>query len=427
MGKLSLGVFRVDVTPPVGHPLCAGWTNPAVGVSDPLYALGVVLVGDDDPIVLCAVDWCEISNGDHIQWREALAKAADTIPDRVAVQCIHQHNAPWPDHMAEELVIHYDVPMHVMDIAWCERALERVADAVRGALHTTQPVTHIDIGQAKVEKVASNRRVLGADGRVKAVRWTACKDPAVRAEPEGLIDPYLKTVRFWNGERKLAALHYYAVHPCSYYGDGWVTSDFVGLARERRTREEDVPHIYFTGCAGNVTPGKYNDGSPENRPVLTDRIYRAMVASEEKAERVPADELEWRVKGVVLPPREDLNEPTLLAKITDPAQSVKERIRAALQMAYLRRSSIPIPLTCLHIGGRVCLLHLPGEAFVEYQLFAQEQRSDLFVAVASYGDCGTGYIPLAKSFAEGGYEPTDAFVSPEAEGILKEAIASLVQ
>ncbi len=60
-------------------------------------------------------------------------------------------------------------------------------------------------------------------------------------------------------------------------------------------------------------------------------------------------------------------------------------------------------------------------------MFAQSLRPDCFVAVASYGDCGTGYIPLAKSYEEGGYEPTDAFVSPEAEALMWEAIADLVK
>ena len=31
--------------------------------------------------------------------------------------------------------------------------------------------------------------------------------------------------------------------------------------------------VYFNGCGGNVTAGKYNDGAKENRPVLRDRIY----------------------------------------------------------------------------------------------------------------------------------------------------------
>lgn len=425
MATVSLATFRADVTPPVGHPLCGGWAGSAVGVTDPLYALGVVLWGEEEPVMLCALDWCELCNDDHFLWRQRLAEAAETTPDRVAVQCVHQHNAPWLNGAAQRFLDEQGVPWRMADEGWCAEALERVAQALRASLAQRQPVTHVAWGQAKVEQVASNRRVMGPEGKVKAIRWTATKDPAVRAEPEGLIDPFLKTLSFWNGERKLAALHYYAVHPCSYYGDGWVTSDFVGLARERRTQEEGVPHLYFTGCAGNVTPGKYNDGSPENRPVLTQRVHTAMVASEEQVQRVEVDLWEWRVKSVVFPAREDWDEGLLRSRLADESLPLRERAHAALPLAYRRRLETPIPLVCLRLGP-VWVLHLPGEAFIEYQLFAQEQRPSEFVAVASYGDCGTGYIPLAQSFEEGGYEPTAAYVSPQAEGILREAIQKLL-
>jgi len=50
----------------------------------------------------------------------------------------------------------------------------------------------------------------------------------------------------------------------SHYGAGHVSSDFVGLARKQRQREEPAcTHIYFTGCAGNIAAGKYNDAPPK--------------------------------------------------------------------------------------------------------------------------------------------------------------------
>ena len=50
----------------------------------------------------------------------------------------------------------------------------------------------------------------------------------VRAAPEGLIDPVLKTVGFWNEDQPLAVAHYYAVHPTSLDGTGVVNPEFVG-------------------------------------------------------------------------------------------------------------------------------------------------------------------------------------------------------
>jgi hypothetical protein len=424
-----MSTFRVDVTTPLGHPLCGGWIKPALQVTEPLYALGVVLLGEEAPIVLCAVDWTGINNECHVRWREALAQAAHTTPERVAVHCVHQHNAPFADLVAEKLIAAQQNLGSSLDVKWFHEVVERVAAAVRKSLETMQPVTHVGRGQAKVEQVASNRRVLGPDGKVKWWRGSACKDAEARSKPEGLIDPMLKTVSFWNGETKLAALHYYATHPMSYYGDGLVTSDFVGLAREARAKEDETLHIYFTGCAGNIAAGKYNDGDKPYRFLLAQRIHAGMVESEKRIERQPTPALEWRVRPIVLPPRSNESEAELLKVLGDASKPHAARSRAAMKLSYLRRAQArtPIQLTSLHLGENVSLLHLPAESFIEYQLYAQEQRPRGFVATAAYGDGGPWYIPVAKAYPEGGYETTVAFVDPEADAMLRDEVKLLLK
>jgi len=427
MSKSLIAPFREDVTAPIGSPLCAGWKEPAVGVADPCYALGVVLLGAGKPIVLCAVDWCEISNLSHIRWREKLAAAAGTTPDRVAVQTTHPHCTPWPDEEAQKIMDEQEDGRDIMDSAFCTGAIERVARRVQECLATAQPLTHVATGRARVDRVASNRRVMGEDGKVKAVRWTVTPDPEVRAAPEGLIDPFLKTLSLWNNDRKVASLHYYAVHNTSYDNDLVVTPDFLGLARDRfNETDPDTAHIFFNECAGNITAGKYNDGAHENRDLFTQRISDAMVASEQGAEPVPVQSVSWRVKDVHLPPRNDLTEEELLDLVSGGADVRKRPTWAAIRLAGLRRQEIPIPFGCLRIDETVTILHLPGESFVEYQLFAQEQSCTPFTAVPSYGDCGPGYICLDRSYEEGGYEPRDSFVAPGVEEVMKEAIRELV-
>jgi hypothetical protein len=349
---------------------------------------------------------------------------------------MHPHCTPWPDERAQELLESIGVVRGadgsgpaVMDARWCAGALDRVTAAARESMSELRQVTHLRTGRAVVEQVASNRRILGEDGKIKAVRWTRTYDPAVRAEPEGLIDPWLKTVSFWDGAQKLAALHYYAVHPTSYE-DSFITNEFTGIARERRRAEDgDVPHLYFTECAGNITAGKYNDGATENRELFTCRVHRAMVESEQDTREVPIDgSFEWRTTSVQLPPRADMNDPDLTAVMRDAGRTDKERARAALMLAYLERcrAGTPIDIAALHFGDAVSLLHLPAEAFIEYQHFAQQQRPDSFVAVPAYGDCGPGYICLERSFAEGGYEPSDSFCAPDSEQILRRAIVDVM-
>src|SRR5262245_48829665 len=266
-----LATFSCDVTCPIGHPLCGGWIEPARAIDDPLRAVGVVLLGDSAPVVLCAVDWCGIRNDAHLAWRQALARAAHTTVERVSVHTVHPHNAPFADTGAQKLLASVPGAPPSLDLNYFDRAVADTAEAVKAALARTSPFTHIGIGQAKVEQVASNRRVIGPDGKVKFTRTSATKSAAARAEPEGLIDPSLKTLSFWNDKTPLAALHYYATHPMSYYGDGRVTSDFCSLARDVRSGEEEKTfQAYFTGCAGNVTAGKYNDGDKANRAILRD-------------------------------------------------------------------------------------------------------------------------------------------------------------
>lgn len=427
--NLHLATFRFDVTPPVGHSLCGGWIKPVEGVDDPLEAIGFVLSGMGPPVVICAVDWCGLLNGAHQQWRAALSEAAGTSPDRVAVQCVHQHNAPFACLEAEQFVEQQGDLPHILDRDFFRTCLDRARDAVRTAKGSARPVTHVARGEARVDQVASNRRVYrSADGRVLAMRGSSCRDPQLQQLPEGLIDPLLKTVAFYDGDQKLAACHYYATHPMSYYGDGRVTSDFVGLARKQRQQDEPgCAHLYFTGCAGDIAAGKYNNGTPEMRPALTRRIYEALVASERNMSREPIASSRWRTYDLLPPPRGGISADQLAAQVADRARAVVDRNRPSFQLAWFRRleRKEPVALSALELND-VTLLHLPSEVFIEYQLRAQRLAPGRFVATAAYGDGGPWYIPTAAEYPAGGYEVGVAFCDPQVDPLLTAGIERLV-
>lgn len=427
--NLRLAAFRYDVTPPMGHSMCGGWIKPAVAVDDPLEAVGLVLLGSGKPIVMCAVDWTGLLNEAHIAWRTALAEAAGTSPDRVAVQCVHPHNAPFACLEAERIVQAQKTLPHIVDMDFFHRCLDSGRAAVTEALQNAVPVTHVAAGEAKVEKVASNRHIFGPDGRVTSQRGSSSRSPEHRELPDGLIDPMLKTVAFYQGERKLAACHYYACHPMSYYGDGRVSADFCGLARKQRQADEpECMHLYFNGCGGNIGAGKYNDGSKEMRPVLKERMVDAMERSEAGLRPEPIRAIQWATHDILPPPRPELDEAAIMKQIEDPKQPVVERNRPSYTVAWIRRyrKKIPITLSALHVN-RASILHLPGECYIQYQLRAQELGKDRFVAVAAYGDGGPWYIPTAEAYPLGGYEPGVAWCDPQIDEMLTEGIAKLFE
>lgn len=426
---LKLAVFDIDATPPVGSAMAY---DPVKRLDElTLRCRGIVITGAEKPIVLCAVDWIGIANEGHDAFRAGLAAAAGTTRERVAVHTLHQHDAPGCDFTAERLVRELGLAnFRRFDGDFHRQVIARAADAIKSGLASARPITHYGFGVADVKEVASNRRIMGPDGKVRATRYTATKDPAIRAEPEGVIDPQVTLLSFWNGDKPLAVLSYYACHPQSYYRTGVPSPDFPGVARF--IRGQAVPaalHVHFNGAGGNIGAGKYNDGNPENRLALAQRLAEGMkqaYVATEKLPITPAD-VGWHAVPVKLPIAPHLKAEQLIADLkTEPA---KGYIAKADQLAWVRRREADhaIDVTCLRIG-KARVLHLPGELFVEYQLAAKAQRPDLQVSLAAYGDYGPGYIGTAAAYPEGGYETsaTASNVAPEVEAILLDAIRTLL-
>jgi hypothetical protein len=425
--RFRLATFSADVTVPMGHGMMGGaWLSKSV--ADPLEAHGFVLLGAGEPVVFVAVDWCEIRNDAYHRWQEVLAQAAGTSSESVMVSTVHQHDAPVADLRAEEMLRGRGLKGTICDPVFHEAAVQHVAEALRRSLASTRPVTHVGTGQAKVEKVASNRRYVMPDGAVRWDRNSATRNAfAIEAE-EGVIDPWLKTLSFWDGDTPLAAASFYAVHPMSYYGQGEVSADFPGLARRARQRETpDMAQIYVTGCGGNMTAGKYNTGTRENRPVLAERLRMAMAEALAKTRRRPLRRAEFRTIAFSLEARSSagFSEEELSAKLT-PQTPPFQQCLAAMGLSWRGRVDAiqPLEMPCLDLGFTALLL-LPGESYVEYQLAAQRLRPDDFICVAGYGDGATGYVPTERHWSEGDKNLADwCWVAPGAEARMKAAICA---
>lgn len=389
---LRVATFDVDATPPVGYQMAY---NECIRTWDlGLRAKGIVILSAEQPVVLLAVDWIGIGNEAHDEFRRSIAAAAGTVPQRVAVHTLHQHDAPSGD-------IKNDFVLAV---------LHRIEMAVVKSLKEAIPVTHIGLGSSKVEKVASNRSIYGPDGKVCATRYTATADPELRAEPEGLIDPMVSVVSIWNEENPIAVLSFYATHPQSYYRLGIANPDFPGVARfMRQLAVPDALHVHFNGAGGNIGAGKYNDGSHENRLILAERLADGMKRAWDASSKIPVSSasVNWTTESVSLPP-DTLKDATLKSEFLK-----RYRLRKTLDIG------------CLSLGN-ARILFMPGELFVEYQLAAKAMRPDLFVAMAAYGDYSPGYIPTAEAFKKGGYEVSVARVLPECENILMTAMKKLL-
>lgn len=427
--NVRVGTFQVDVTPLIGSPVAYAKTR---SIADSLSARGIIIFSAEKPVILCAVDWIGIANEGQDAWKAALAKAGGTTPDRVSVHALHQHDGVRCDFTNEKVLKQYGLERTVFDHEFLEDAIKRVATGVQKAAAQSRPVTHIGFGEAMVEKVGSNRRIMGSSGKVEHVRWSKATDSVSINAPEGLIDPWLKSASLWNGNEPLAVLTYYATHPQSHYGKGDVTCEFVGIARNARQANSNIPHIHFTGAAGNVTAGKYNNGADSTRYILAERMERAMEKAWKNTKKKPlrAADITWRNEQVALPLGKNLSEDLLRKKLSDPDISLPQKHGFADNLAWLLRTreGYKANVSALKLAD-VWLLNLPGETFVEYQLAAQQMRKDDKVCTAAYDEYGPGYIGTKVAYAQGGYETTgtSSCVSPEAEAILLRAIKKVLR
>lgn len=421
-----LATFEADITIPIGHACMGGGVSPALELVDPLYAKGVVLLGAEKPLVFLALDWCEVRNDAYNHWRDALAEAAGTTRDRVLMTSVHQHDAPVVDYEAQRLLDEAGLEKSLCDVAFAKDCVTRVVDAMKTALANPAPCTHYGIGTAQVQGVGSNRRVVFPDGKVTYGRGSATADPAVRALPEGIIDPYLKTLSFWHGDTPLAALSAYSTHPMSYYGKGGVSADFVGMARAKRQAEmPEVFQVYFSGCSGDTTAGKFNDGNPANRPVLADRIHEGMVKAWENTQRYPLEQVDFRVAALELVPKNfgGYSEEDSRKTLADKTQKTFLRNLAAMNLSWRKRVAAGEPIDVpVADFGKAKFVVLPGESFVQYQITAQGLSPDAPVLAAGFGECAPGYIPSAIASTEGYNDESWCWVEPGAEPLITQAL-----
>jgi hypothetical protein len=217
----------------------------------------------------------------------------------------------------------------------------------------------------------------------------------------------------------------------TYYGQGDVSADFVGVARAAwQKTSPDVPHVWLSGCSGDTMAGKYNDGDPANRPVLGARLFAAMREAWSRTDRRPLRQMTFRKGAMNLVPRKSagFSHEDMLKKLGDASSPYLPRAEAALGLSWLARcdQGRAIDVPAVDFGGAHLVL-LPAESFVQYQLWAQEMRPDSFVVTAGFGECAPGYIPTAQAASEGYDDHYSWIAFPECEAIMLDALRQVLR
>lgn len=415
---LEVSTFSVEITPKLGTPVGQGFIPIFTSIENPILARGILLRDSGLSCVICTLDLMEVHNESYDFLRREIGKAAGVSESQVALQCIHLHTAPALSEAAHKLEFPEDDPRRIATAAYIREIAGKLSSAIQKSRKEDQwhSVTQIGTGKAEVKKVASNRRIPKPDGSIQGRGSNTGKAPDLRKLPEGLIDPDVRSISFEGKDGAIAQIHFYASHPQSFYGDRRVSYDVPGIIRDRLEKKTGVFQLYITGCGGDIAFGKYNDGSPEYRARIANRLQDGIERSVASLKHETPGPMKWATEPMSFPLRTDKAFTAAANKeiLSNPKASAAARRKAAIALAWIERvkSGKPVELSCLSFG-KIKMLHLPGEPFVQYQLAAQKMRKDRFVCVAGYGDCGMGYIGGDRIYTDrGGYEQTYAFAGP---------------
>ena len=404
--------FKLDVTPPIGAAMAYSTHEKR---ENSIFIRGAVFDDGTSRVVWVSCDYLYICGESYLSWREKIAEAAGTEPLNVFLHAVHQHESmliapelnPGPD----------DDWKTVTDVEYCEKTLADLTALIREKCGGTwTEISQIYTAEQRVWGLGACRRVLDADGKLIDIRWSRCKNPLMHSLPVGLIDPILRTVCFEDASgKKFLAMHFYACHPQTESLRPCVSPDVPGWAlRMAEERFPETESIYFNGCGGNVTLGKYNiktgaEGIQELGTRLGDDLIENMSL------------LQKRPVGTISIVRAEFEVPGNAAALDEFPGARHERDYIKRTLDLWKTSHV----TRLSFGPDVHFLSFElAEVCVEYQLYAQALVPTLFLASAAYANGLTEYIPIAAAYGDKSYEssPHACWVAPEIEKNLKAAI-----
>jgi len=350
------GVSRIDITPPVGHPMggYAARKQGATGIHDPLHATVLVIESGENSLALVTCDlrsFVSTRVGD-------LAKRQFGIQNTI-ISVSHTHSGP--------LTWEARTP-------WYTEAEDKMVEAIGKAKAAMFPAA-FEVSTGKIYLGFNRRKVV--DGR--ATMWWRNADKL----PSHPLDPTVNVLEVKDaGSKVRAVLVNYACHPSVLGPDNLqYSADYPGAMK--RYVESQVPGatcLFVQGGAGDINP--YRDKEP-----VSGQGFQAV---EEMGQALG--------KYVV----------SILGR-SRPVSGALRTVSETLEVKnrWKPDEKIPIGWTAGAFGDSLCFAAFPGEPFVEHQLTfrhrAECANAMLFGYSYSAPGVWAGYLPTILAAVEGGY------------------------
>jgi len=432
---LKAGTGRVDITPMLGT-IMGGYRareEGARGVHDRLFATALALGEEEQEVAIVSCDLLLLNDDIISASRKLIQEKTGLSTERVLICTTHTHSGPDTFGLLQNEAI--------------ERYLKtlppKIASCVENA-HATMKLARLGVGSGKVKEIAFNRRLVMADGSVRQNTENICPQDVVRNGP---VDEQLGIIKIVDREDSpIATFINFTLHPAVVGEKNLLFSaDYPGYLNKIVEKDVGGMSLFLNGAFGNINhisqPGRWIDTFEE-----AERIGSILAESAlkiwEGMDLGNGEEIAVKVKEIELPlrklayfslgeAREDIKEKEKTLS-EEQSWSAKRELYFAKENLFLlerglKREKIEIQLMRI---GRVVLVAIPFEIFVEFGLQIKQESPFEHTFIVGLANGYHGYIPTREAFSQGGYEVRVCLGSrfvPEAGEIVSQTILEMLR
>lgn len=411
-GDFRVGAARVDITPKDGTPLGGYYRfRGSAGVLDPLYAKTIVMEKDGVHAAIVILDLSGTVRPIVAAARKAIQEQCGIEGDHVLISGTHTHTGPQqPRESMMDDITKVNSPAGV---SYTSSLPGWIADSVKQAKARLAPVkASAAIGRA--EGISFNRRIL-REGQKEAIWQPQKLTPQDR--PAGPVDPDVGVLVFDAGDKPVASLLNFAMHPTSVGGGVKISADYPGvftrLVSERHGAE--MISVFANGCCGNINHNDYVNGKRRSTLELGTALADAVDAAWPQLKPVETFAPRIRSEQVTLT-RRTFTE-AQIAKAKDMAANMLTKNFGTVPMAEtvciletLDKKDKPLlaEVQVIAISDEVAIVALPGEIFVELGLALKKASPFKHTFIAELANGSIGYVPNQEAWPQGNYEIVSA-------------------
>jgi hypothetical protein len=403
-GAFRASATKIDITPSTPQWLLGYGPRQSTGVHDRIYHRVMALDDGHTQFFLVSSDLCLFSPELYDQVAAALQAATGIERKQFWWSVTHTHSAPEVGPPGAYKVLLKGRSDHEWDREYTEQIRASLVKVVKEAREKLEPArlrTGLGMSLANI-----NRRAKDVDGKI-----------SLGLNPDGPVDRQIGLIRVERPDGSLIGLAAnYAIHGTVLSGSNTaISGDAPGTVTEYLEKALGATVLFVNGAAGNAAPIYSVYPTPasghlsEFRVLLGDRILKANRLLAKGSADVTLRLDEFPVETALKP---GLEWPAELARYARVEDSGRVLVR--------------LPVRVLRMNDAV-IWAAPVELFSEIAIEVRSRSPYLHTLYFGYTNGWFGYLPTARGFAEGGYEPQTSPFTEAAEGDLTRQMVTFLQ